>query len=145
MTPYPGYGETSIGFGSAPETADTLTAQVFEEIARFKRDGPTAEEVSKIQEIQIRELETSLKQNRYWLSSLSTVDALGWDPRRILARRERIDGITAEKLQETFARYYPDDNHTVIRLMPETPGGDGAPLTRPAIEGPKGGDACLLG
>ncbi len=123
LSPYPGYGETSISFGSAPESADTLTAKVFEEIARFKRDGPTAEEVSKVQEIQIRELETSAKQNRYWLSSFSTVDALGWDPRRILARRERIDDITAKKLQETFARYYPDDNHTVIRLMPETPVG----------------------
>jgi zinc protease len=121
LTPYPGYAETSIGFGSAPETADTLAARIFEEIARFKRDGPTAEEVAKIQEIQIRELETSLKQNRYWLSSLSTVDLLGWDPRRILARRERIDGISARELQETFARYYPGDNHTVIRLMPEAP------------------------
>ena len=120
MSPDPGYGITFVSFGSAPESADTLTAKIFEEVARFKREGPTAEEVSKIQEIQTRELETALKKNGYWLSSLSTVDALGWDPRRILARQERIDGLTAEKLQETFARYYPDDNHTVIRLMPET-------------------------
>ena len=120
MTPDPAYGFTFVSFGSAPESADTLTAKVFEEVARFKREGPTAEEVSKIQEIQTRELETALKKNGYWLSSLSTVDALGWDPRRILARQERIEGLTAEKLQETFARYYPDNNHTVIRLMPET-------------------------
>ncbi len=123
LAPYPGYAVTSISFGSAPESADTLTAKIFEEIARFKRDGPTAEEVAKVKEIQIRELETSLEQNRYWLSSFTSVDALGWDPRRILARRERIEGITAERLRETFARYYSDDNHTVIRLMPETPNG----------------------
>ena len=84
-------------------------------------NGPSAEDVAKEQEVQRRELETSMKQNGYWLGSLQTVQMLGWDPLRIAARMQRIDLLTPENLHETFKKYFPADHYSVIRLQPETP------------------------
>ena len=50
--------QVTVDFGSSPERADTLRAAVFREIERIKRDGPTAEEIEKVREIQRRGEET---------------------------------------------------------------------------------------
>ncbi len=117
---YPEYGLTSVSFGCAPENVESMTARVFEEIERFKTDGPDSDEVATIQEQERRSLEKGLETNGYWLSSFLTLDLLGWDPGRILARRERIDTLTAEALRETLSRYYPPENHTTVVLKPES-------------------------
>lgn len=126
--PYPDYGTTSVGFGSAPDRAEALTETVLSEVAKFKAEGPTEEEVAKIREQEHRALETGLEQNGYWLGSLATLDMLGWDLNRILERGKRVDSLTPEVLHEVLGRYYPDDNYTVITLEPEgsEDGGEGS-------------------
>jgi zinc protease len=118
-TPYPNYGTTTISFGSSPENAEKLAQTVMDEVKKFKDVGPTQEEVDKIKEQEHRGLEKAEKQNSYWLGSFSTLDQLGWEMNRILVRHERIDSITAKKLHEVFSRYYPEDNHTAVTLLPE--------------------------
>ncbi len=127
LLPYTHYGTTSVSFGSSPENADRMKQVVFDEVARFKAEGPTPEEVAKVKELETRSLEKGLEQNGYWLGSFLTVDVLGWDPSVILHRRERIDKITAASLKDVMSRYYPLDNHTVVTLLPESeePSGNG--------------------
>ena len=60
-----------------------------------------------------------MEQNGYWLSSFTTLDVLGWDPKRVLERKSRIDTLTRKNLRETIARYYPEEELTVITLLPE--------------------------
>ena len=78
----------SVDFGSAPERVDTLRAAVFREIERIKRDGPTAEEIEKVREIQRRGEETEVRQNGFWLNALASAARYGQDPRMILKRSE---------------------------------------------------------
>jgi zinc protease len=117
--PVPGYSTMTISFGCDPQRADTLIATALAEVRKLVADGPTAAEVAKEQEVQRRELETSLKQNAYWTGSLQTVSMIGWDPRRILKRRERIDLLTPENLHATFREYFPADHYSIVRLEPE--------------------------
>jgi len=117
--PIDGYSTMTVSFGCDPTRADTLIATTLAEVERMRRDGPSAEDLAKEQEVQRRELETSLKQNGYWNGSLQTVNVLGWDPLRILQRRERIDRLTTESVHDTFRRYFPADHYSVIRLVPE--------------------------
>ncbi len=128
--PYPGYATTTVSFGSAPENAVSMQERVREEIARYQAGGPTDEEVGKVKEMELRTLQKNLEDNGYWLASLMTVDLLGWNPDRILARKERIDEITAPALQAVMKRYYPADNHTVITLMPAAGAGAGDDSSR---------------
>ena len=118
--PQTGYGTMSVEFGSAPETVDKLVQVVLDETAKLRASGPSADEVKKIQEMERRDLETSLRQNAYWLNSLQTVHVLGWDARRIAARIERTATLTSENIHAAFKKYFPQNRYTVVTLMPET-------------------------
>jgi zinc protease len=118
--PLNGYSTMTIQFGCDPARADTLIAATLAEIQKLSSDGPTPEDVTKEQEVQRRELETNAKQNGYWTGSMQTVSLLGWDPKRIAKRRERIDLLTTANLHDTFKKYFPTDHYSVVRLAPET-------------------------
>ena len=70
--------------------------------------------------MQRRELETSLKQNGFWTGALQITDVLGWDPKRIAKRKERIDLLTTANLHDTYRKYFPADHYSIVRLAPET-------------------------
>ena len=44
-SPQPGYGTTTVQFGSSPENVEKLTTAVMTEIDRLRRDGPSAADV----------------------------------------------------------------------------------------------------
>jgi zinc protease len=118
-SPQPGYGVTSVQFGSAPENVETLTAAVMNEIERLRREGPSAEDVQAVKEAEKNDLQTAMRQNGYWLNSLQAMHLLERDPRRILQRAERADSLTQENIHAALRRYFPVDRHTLVTLMPE--------------------------
>jgi len=118
--PLDGYSTMTVSFGCDPARTDTLIAVAMGEVKKLTEQGPSPEDVSKEQEVQRRELETSMKQNNYWTGSLQTTSLLGWDPRRIGKRKERIDLLTQANLLETYRKYFPADHYSVVRLAPET-------------------------
>jgi zinc protease len=121
-SPQPGYGTTTVQFGSSPENAGRLTNVVMTELDRLRRDGPTASEVQIVKETEKRDLETSIKQNGYWLNSLQAMHLLGRDARRILQRTERTESLTQENIHAVLQKYFPSDRYTVVTLMPEAAG-----------------------
>jgi zinc protease len=114
------YGTVSITFGSAPANVDGLVAAVFREIDRFKRDGPTTVELKAYQERGRRSLETSVKQNGYWLGALLTALSLGHDPLTILDRGRRLESLTPDAVRDAARSAFPGDRHTIVSLVPET-------------------------
>ncbi|HXG90128.1 MAG TPA: insulinase family protein [Vicinamibacterales bacterium] len=119
--PAPGYGSMTVTFGSDPGNIEKLTAEVVKEVERLKAQGPSAEDVGRVQELERRDLETAVKQNAYWIGSLQTVHMLGWDPNGITRREARIQSLTPQVLHETFKKYFPADRYTVVTLKPEQP------------------------
>jgi zinc protease len=118
-SPEPGYGAVVVQFGSAPENVESLTAAVMAEVDRLRRDGPSAADVQAIKEQEKNDIQTSLRQNSYWLASLQAMHQLGRDPRKILERIERADSLTVENIHAAFRSYFPQDRHTVVTLMPQ--------------------------
>ena len=117
--PLAGYGAMVVQFGSDPQNIEKLTGEVLKEIERLKKDGPSADDVKRVQELERRDLETATKQNSFWVGSLQTVHMLGWDPLSINRRQERIEKLTPEVLHEIFKKYFPVERHTVVTLRPE--------------------------
>jgi zinc protease len=117
--PQPGYGTTSIQFGSSPDRVDGLVSTVMTEVDRMRREGPSADDVQKVKETEKEGLETSFKQNGFWIGALQTAQMLGWDPVSILHRTERTDTLTAENIHEAFRKYFPADRYTQLTLLPE--------------------------
>ena len=108
----------SIAFGSDPERAEELAAVVFEEIERFKTEGPSEDDITKVKEQQRRSRETALRENGYWRSQLLSSDRYELDPRRLLSY-EQIESITVEMVREAASRYLPTDNYVQVVLKPE--------------------------
>jgi zinc protease len=118
--PLKGYGAMMVQFGSSPENVPKLTDAVLKEVERLKAEGPSADDLAKVKELERRDLEEATKQNNYWLGSMQTVQMLGWDPVGITRRADRIEKLTAPILQEMFKKYFPVDRHTVVTLKPES-------------------------
>ena len=108
----------TISFGSDPERAEELSEAVFEEIERLKAEGPDAETVDKVRETQRRAKETSLQENRYWLSQLASFERAGRDLNGIPSY-ERIESWTAEQVQQAAVRYLRTDQYARFVLLPE--------------------------
>lgn len=117
--PQKGYGSMNVSFGSDPTRIDALQQAVVDEVARLQKEGPTADDLQKVQELERRDLETSARQNAYWLGSLQTVHILGWDARTIARRPERTNALTVPILHETIKKYFPLDRYVVVTLRPE--------------------------
>ncbi len=107
-----------IQFSSDPERAEELAAVVFEEIERLKAEGPDPETVAKVRETDRRTKETNLQQNGYWLGQLSAYGNLGLDIRTIPSY-DRIEGWTAEQVQQAAMRYLRTDQYAKFVLLPE--------------------------
>jgi zinc protease len=118
-SPQPGYGVTSVQFGSAPENVASLTSAVMSEIDRLRREGPSAEDVRAVKETEKNDLQTAIRQNGYWLNSLQAMHILGRDATRILQRGERADSLTQENVHAALRKYFPNERLTVVTLMPE--------------------------
>ncbi len=116
--PYENYSIT-IRFPCAPENADKLSESVFGEIKKIMENGPTEVDLNKVKEAQYREMETKLKENGFWLSTLANYYWYDQDPEKILNYKEAIDGLTIEKLKETANKYFDMNNYAKVVLMPE--------------------------
>ena len=119
-SPQPGYGTTSVQFGSSPENAERLTNVVMEELDRLRREGPSETDVQVVKETEKRGLESSILQNGYWLNSLQAMHLLERDPRSILGRVERAESLSKENIHAVVRKYFPPDRYTIVTLMPET-------------------------
>jgi zinc protease len=119
--PRAGYGTTSVQFGSSPDNADKLSKAVMTELEKLKKEGPTDSDLQIVKETEKRELETSLKQNGYWLNSLQAMHILGRDPRKIPLRASRTDSLTKDNVHAMLRKYFPETRYTVLTLMPEVP------------------------
>jgi zinc protease len=120
-SPVPGYGTTTVQFGSSPENVDKLVAAVMAEIDRLRREGPSVADVQAVKEAEKNDLQLAQRQNGYWLSSLQSMHVLGRDPLRINDRLKRAESLTQEGIHEAFKKYFPSDRYTVISLRPEAP------------------------
>lgn len=109
-----------VQFGSAPERSDELTKAVFAEIKDLIDNGPTAAEVEKVKEAQLRARETNVKTNFFWTSSLSTAYQYGEDPRNILGYNKLVAGLNAAALRDAARRYLKGENYVHVTLLPET-------------------------
>jgi len=109
----------TIHFGCAPERVQELTEVVFEQIDSLKTYGTTMKYLTKVKETQRRERETSLKENRFWLSILEPYDYHGEDFLDILKYDDLVDGLSLEAIQNAAQRYLSIANYVQVTLYPE--------------------------
>jgi zinc protease len=106
LSKYPySYSTFAITFPCAPENTDTLTKATLEELKTIISKGISEEDLVKVKEQQRRKLETDLRQNMYWISSLYDAYYLGNDPAKTVFREKQIDGLSGKMIQDAAKKY----------------------------------------
>jgi zinc protease len=116
--PLPSYRFT-IGFGSAPERLEALTAAALVQIDSVKKFGTTPEYLNKVKETALRSRETAIKQNGYWLGQIATFDQSGWPLAGIPDGDKLISALTVDDLKRAAEKYLRTNNYVRVSLYPE--------------------------
>ena len=109
----------SISFGSDPKRLDDLIARVYEEIEKFKAEGPTEKQVTDEREALLRDFETSSKQNSYLLAQIQARYQNNDDPAGVWAMPEHYRKIDAAMIQKAAKTYLAGANRVQVSLVPE--------------------------
>ena len=108
-----------INVGTDPERIEELSRVVFEEIEKIKAEGPTEDEVRNVKEAEMRDFETSIESNGWWLNQLVFRYRTGEDPAGLLTFRESLDRLDREMIQAAARTYFDTDNYVQVTLLPE--------------------------
>jgi zinc protease len=116
--PNPSYSIT-INFGSSPDRTDALIKRVFDEIEKFKTEGPTDQQLIDERETLLREFETSSKSNYYLLGQISARYDNGEDPAGIWAITDLYKKIDKAMIQDAAKKYLDTKRYVEVMLFPE--------------------------
>lgn len=116
--PNPEYTIT-ISYGTSPEKVDELKTAVFEIIREYAKNGPTVEEVEKAQEKMLRERETQVRENGFWLNILSnTYYIKNGDFSEFGGYENLVKNVSAKSTQDAFKTVFDFKNYISVALKP---------------------------
>jgi zinc protease len=110
----------TIGFGCDPKRLDDLVARVYQEVEKFRTEGPTDKQVTDEREALLRDLEAGTKQNSYWMGQLVARYEYGENPEDILTTGDLFRKLDAAMIRSAAARYLKGDNRIQLTLVPES-------------------------
>ena len=116
--PNPSYSIT-INFGSSPDRTDALIKRVFDEIEKFKTEGPTDQQLTDERETLLREFETNSKLNNYLLGQISARYDNDEDPAGIWAITDLYKKIDKAMIQDAAKKYLDTKRYVEVMLFPE--------------------------
>jgi zinc protease len=108
-----------IYFDCDPNNIDKLKAIVFEEIDKLKTEGPQKKDIDGVKENLLKAYAENLEQNRYWLSSLQSMDFNQTDPKGFFEYENMVKEMTIESLKDAANRFFSVDYIEVVLVPAE--------------------------
>jgi len=115
--PKPEYS-IQASWGCNPENIEKLSATVLAEMDTLKIQGPAGTDLNKIKETLIRERETRLKENSYWLGALQNTVLYGDKLRTLDEYKVIVNGVTVKDIQATANKYLDTKEYVRVALTP---------------------------
>jgi zinc protease len=111
--------ELNIYFSCAPENVESLTASALAVLQEVKEKGCEEKNLVKIRETLIRERETSLKENQFWMGYITQSIQNGEDLGDVLKYTDWVNTLKADDIKAFAAKYIVTDNYARFVLRPE--------------------------
>ncbi len=109
-----------IGFGADPQRVGELTEALFAQVADLQANGPSPDELAKVQEQLLRNREEALQDNNFWLWTIEqTFTTPGQAPEDILAYGDLLAALQPADVQAAAQRFLPQDRYARVTLLPE--------------------------
>jgi len=108
-----------VSWGCGPENVDGLVSTVFTEMQFLVDNGPSDVNLTKAKETYLRDLETNVKENKYWLNKIK--DGIKYKSDLVTTEElnELVSITTKEDLQKAAIQYFTNDHYLKVILMPE--------------------------
>ncbi len=116
--PRPSY-TISSQWGCKPENLEKLAQTVIDEMNKIKTDGPEEADLNKVKETMIRERETQVKENGFWLGYLQNHYINGSKILSLDEYRSLVNSMTVKKIKAIAKRYLNTDNYVEVYLTPK--------------------------
>jgi len=109
----------TIIFGCDPKNQDKLSKVVIKQMQELQKKGPSEENLKKIKEQLIRERETDLKKNNWWIRKLDNMYYYNDLTGSLNEYNNIINKVTAKDIQELANKYFVMNNYVKVYLKPE--------------------------
>lgn len=109
----------SISFTCAPENVDKLVAATFEEIEKLQKSGALQADLDKVKEGDRRSIETSMRENRSWLSLLESAYYYGEQPTAMNERLAMVEKLSSKDISKAAKNYLKKNNYIKVVMNPE--------------------------
>lgn len=109
----------TISFSCATANVEKLIAAALDEVDQIKNNGATVDDISKFKSEEQRQVELSLRDNKFWMSYLTNRLKYGDDLDQILDVKQRLNSVTVETSKATAKKYLNEDNYIRLVLMPQ--------------------------
>jgi zinc protease len=116
--PYEHY-RIATSLPTGPDQVERMTAALFAEIERLKKEGPDPADLNKVKQAWSQSWQRNLRNNAYWVSALGSAELYGTDPHRILDQLQRAGKLTTEDVKLAAQRYFNTENYVQVVLNPE--------------------------
>ncbi|MDP4223498.1 MAG: insulinase family protein [Bacteroidota bacterium] len=115
--PKPKYTITTF-WGCNPDSINTLTATVLNEMDKIRKDGPTEVDLNKVKETLIRERETRSKENSFWVSALQNHFLEGDRLLTLDEYKNYVNSFAAKEIKDVADRYLNTKSYVEVDLTP---------------------------
>ncbi|CAN5853299.1 insulinase family protein [soil metagenome] len=126
----------SVQFGCAPDAADKLIKAAFDELTVISTKGIGADYLDKVKQTYLRERETSMKTNGFWIDWLSSSYRFKEDPTIVMDPSKMLARMTSENVQASAKHYIDFKAYYQAVLMP-TAAAAAAPAPAAPVPAPK--------
>ena len=116
--PYEQY-DIAVSFPCGPENVDKLVAAFLGIVKDVSDKGIDDKDMAKVKETLKKQYEVQIKNNDYWLQSLSKSFIDQTDPAWILAYPGKVEGVTGAQLQQLCKKLMNTPNYIKAVLYPE--------------------------
>ncbi len=108
----------SIHFGCAPEATEKLIKAALDEIATIGKQGIGADYLDKTKQAFLRDRETEMKTNGFWLGWLASSARYGDDPKLALDPSKMIARMTSDNVKAAAKRFLDPKQYFRAVMMP---------------------------
>ena len=105
-------------WGCNPENIGKLSSTVIDEMNKMKLAGPTETDLNKVKETLIRERESRVKENGFWLSAIQNVYIQGDKLISLDAYKANVNAMTSKDLKAIANKYLNTKTYVQVSLTP---------------------------
>ena len=105
-------------WGCNPENIKKLSQTVLDEMEKIKKDGPADIDLNKVKETLIRERETRMKENGFWLTTLQNHFYFGDFMLSLQDYKSFVNSFSAKSIKGVANKYLKTNSYVQVDLTP---------------------------